>query len=87
MSRRTEATKDEVGSHDTTHASVGSESQVPGGLSALIEEAGALHRTLSDARVRAGRLVAALRRHRRRERLVDTTLASLRALELQDVAR
>jgi hypothetical protein len=36
---------------------------------------------------RAGRrLVVALRRHRRRERLLTTTLASLRALKLQDVA-
>jgi hypothetical protein len=58
----------------------------PGGLAALIVEAGALHEALSDARARAGRLTAALRRYRRRERLVSNTLASLKALKLQDVA-
>ena len=57
-----------------------------GGLAALIQEAGALHEALSDARARAGRLVVALRKHRRRERLVQSTLASLKALKLQDVA-
>ena len=56
------------------------------GLAALIREAGAIHETLTDARARTGRLVIALRRHRKRERLVSTTLASLKALKLQDVA-
>ena len=58
----------------------------PGGLAALINEAEALHEALSDAKARTGRLVIALRRHRKRERLVSTTLASLKALKLQDVA-
>ena len=57
-----------------------------GGLAELIREAEGLHGALSDARARAGRLTAALRRHRRRERLVNSTLASLRAIRLQDVA-
>ena len=57
-----------------------------GGLAALIREAEALHEALSDAKARTGRLVVALRRYRRRERLVSTTLASLKALKLQDVA-
>ena len=57
-----------------------------GGLAALIQEAEALHEALTDARVRAGRLSVALRRYRRRERLVSNTLASLKALKLQDVA-
>ncbi|MCA1686108.1 MAG: hypothetical protein LC745_09015, partial [Planctomycetia bacterium] len=51
----------------------------PGGLAALIQEVEALHEVLADARARSGRLTAALRRHRRRERLVTTTLASLKA--------
>jgi phosphoribosyl-dephospho-CoA transferase len=58
---------------------------VTGGLAALIQEAEALHEALADARTRAGRLTTALRKHRRRERLVSTTLASLKALKLQDV--
>ena len=58
----------------------------PGGLTALIHEAEALNEALTDARARAGRLTAALRRYRRRERLVSNTLASLKALKLQDVA-
>jgi hypothetical protein len=56
------------------------------GLAALIQEAEALHEALADAKARASRLTVALRRYRRRERLVSTTLASLKALKLQDVA-
>ena len=56
------------------------------GLAALIREAEALHEALGDARSRAARLVAALRRHRKRERLLNATLASIRGLELTDVA-
>ena len=56
-------------------------------LTALIEEAVALHGSVSDAKTRGGRLVVALRRYRRRERLVSNTLASLKALKLQEVAR
>ncbi len=56
------------------------------GLAGLIGEAEALHRSLTEARSRAGRLVVALKRHRRRERLVEATLASLRQLKLRDVA-
>jgi hypothetical protein len=56
------------------------------GLSALIHEAEALRGALGDARARAARLAAALRRQRRRERLVDATLSSLRRLSLQEVA-
>jgi len=58
----------------------------PGGLATLIAEAEALHDALADARSRAGRLVVALRKQKRRERLVAATLASLRQLRLQDVA-
>ena len=56
------------------------------GLAALIREAEVLHESLGEARSRAGRLVVALRKQRRRERLVTATLASLRQLRLQDVA-
>ncbi|HEX4181697.1 MAG TPA: hypothetical protein VHY34_00365 [Caulobacteraceae bacterium] len=45
-----------------------------------------LHEALGEAKARAGRLVAALRRQRRREQLVASTIASLKALKLQDVA-
>ncbi len=55
------------------------------GLSALITEAEALQTILTDARTRAAKLVVAVRRHRKRERLVQTTLASLREIRLQDV--
>ena len=55
------------------------------GLAALIREAEALNDVLTDARARAGRLTVALRRYRRRERLVSNTLASLKALKLQEV--
>jgi len=61
------------------------ESPSSGGLTALIQEAEALNEVLTDARARSGRLIAALRRYRRRERLVSNTLASLKALKLQDV--
>jgi len=57
----------------------------PAGLAALIGEAEALHATLGEARSRAGRLVVALRKQRRREKLVSSTLASLRQLRLQEV--
>jgi hypothetical protein len=55
------------------------------GLAALIAEAQALHAALGDARARAARLSVALRRHRKRERLVNSTLASLRELKLTGV--
>ncbi|SIO11089.1 hypothetical protein SAMN05444166_2502 [Singulisphaera sp. GP187] len=72
--------------HEPTRSSAATENQDPVGLSALIQEAESLYQTLTDARSRAGRLVVALRRHRRRERLVSSTLASIRALKLQDIA-
>ena len=61
------------------------DSPAPAGLAALIGEAEALHATLGEARSRAGRLVVALRKQRRREKLLGSTLASLRQLRLQDV--
>jgi hypothetical protein len=54
------------------------------GLAALIAEADALHAALGDARARAARLAGALRRHRKRERLVAATLASLKQLRLSE---
>jgi hypothetical protein len=56
------------------------------GLSGLIAEADALHAALGDARARAAKLAGALRRYRRRERLVASTLASLRELKLAEAA-
>ncbi len=52
----------------------------------LIQEAVALHASLSEARGRASHLVAALRRERKRSRLLASTLAQLRELRLGDVA-
>jgi hypothetical protein len=60
------------------------ENHAPDGLAALIREAEALHDTLTDARARTGRLVVALRRHRKRERFVSSTLATLRELKLPE---
>ncbi|WP_337174677.1 hypothetical protein [Paludisphaera sp.] len=57
-----------------------------GGVASALEEAEALHRALADARSRTGRLVAALRRDRRRSRLVASTLRSIQELRLQEVA-
>ena len=62
------------------------EAATPTGLAALITEAEALHEALGQARSRARQLVVALRKQRRREKLVTSTLASLRELRLQDVA-
>src|SRR5262249_34625176 len=56
------------------------------GFTALIQEAETLHEQLSDAKSRTARLIAALRRQRKRERLVARTLASLKELKLPDVA-
>jgi hypothetical protein len=52
------------------------------GLAALIQEAEAIHTELGTLRARAGHLVVSLRRYRKRERLVATTLASLKELKL-----
>jgi hypothetical protein len=51
------------------------------GLGGLIEEAQALQEALRDAHARSGRLVAALRRHKKQSRLMAGTLASLRQLQ------
>jgi hypothetical protein len=56
------------------------------GLAALIQEAETLHETLGDARARTGRLIVALRQQRKRDRLVASTLASLKQLKLQEAA-
>ncbi len=56
------------------------------GTATLIQEAVALHEALSDARARAQRLIAALRRQRKRDRAVKSALDSLRQLKLQEVA-
>jgi hypothetical protein len=55
-------------------------------LAALIQEAEALHATLTDAKSRTARLISGLRRHRKQSRLVNETLKSLRQLRLVDAA-
>jgi hypothetical protein len=69
---------------DTPDHVTTAETPTPDGLAALIREAEALHEALTDARVRTGRLVVALRRHRKRERLVSSTLAALKGLKLPE---
>src|SRR5262249_22208343 len=56
------------------------------GLPELIAEATAVVAALEEARQRARRLTAALRRHRRRERLVHSTLATLQQIRLPEIA-
>ncbi|WP_406696358.1 hypothetical protein V5E97_35735 [Singulisphaera sp. Ch08] len=86
VSQSSETPRNDDQSHEKIRVTPAPGSQDTLGLPALIQEAESLHQTLADARTRAGRLVVALRRYRRRERLVSTTLASLRALNLKEVA-
>lgn len=53
-------------------------------LSALIAEAQSLKEVLRDVHGRSSRLLAALKRHKRQSRLMQTTLASLRQLQQID---
>ena len=62
-------------------------SENPGtSLATLIQDAEALHATLTDARASIARLIAGLRRHRKQSRLVSETLKSLRLLRLTETA-
>ncbi|MDG3005935.1 hypothetical protein [Paludisphaera mucosa] len=56
------------------------------GVASALQEAEALHRALADARSRTGRLIAALRRDRRRSRLVASTLRSIKEPRLHEIA-
>jgi hypothetical protein len=60
------------------------ENTEPTTLAALIQEAEGLHETISTVKSLAGRLILALRRYRRREKLVASTLASLREPKLTE---
>jgi hypothetical protein len=53
-------------------------------LATLIQDAEALHSTLTDARASIARLIAGLRRHRKQSRLLSETLKSLRQLKLTE---
>jgi hypothetical protein len=55
-------------------------------LTALVQDAEALHATLRDARSLGARLISGLRRHRRQSRQLSETLRSLRELKLAEVA-
>jgi hypothetical protein len=55
-------------------------------LATLIQDAEALHATLTDARASIARLIAGMRRHRKQSRLVSETLKSLRQLKLTESA-
>jgi hypothetical protein len=71
---------------DTTNGHAMPENSVPITLAALVQEAESLHEALGDARARAGRLTMALRKYRKRERLMATALESLQQLKLSEVA-
>jgi hypothetical protein len=70
---------------DTAGNQVLVENAGPVGLAALVREAEALHQTLADAKRRAARLTAALRRQKKRDRLVATTLTALKELNIPGV--
>ena len=57
------------------------------GPATLIQEAVDLHQALADAKARAHRLIGSLRRERKRSRLVQSTLATLRQLRLQETVK
>jgi hypothetical protein len=86
VSEHTNSTTQDAETNGKTNGHVAPGNADPSSLAALIQEAEALHETLSDARTRAGKLIVALRRYRRRERLVASTLASLKQLKLSEVA-
>jgi hypothetical protein len=65
-------------------ASAGASESAAGGPAGLIREAEALHAALGEAKARARRLIAALRRERRRSRLVTSTLSALRQIRLPE---
>jgi hypothetical protein len=67
----------------TTAASEPADTPVAG-MSAMIQEAEALHTALGDASKRASKLVVALRRHRKRSKLMESTLAALKQLKLAE---
>jgi hypothetical protein len=87
VSKRTTPKSETVPTNGATNGHVAAETTEPTSLAALIQDAETLHEVLTDARSRAGRLIMALRRYRRRERLVASTLASLRELKLSEVAQ
>ena len=64
----------------------GDEPPSSGTLVSLIRDAESIHAALCDLKLRSARLTAALRRHRKRSRLMESTLSTLRQLELQDVS-
>jgi hypothetical protein len=62
-------------------------SDTPGSsLIALIQDAEALHKILTEARSSTARLITGLRRHRKQSRLLNETLKSLRQLKLTETA-
>jgi hypothetical protein len=66
---------------DNGHAA----SDTPGSsLASLIQDAEALHTTLTEARSNLTRLITGLRRHRKQSRLLTETLKSLRQLKLTE---
>ena len=71
-----QATDNGHGGNETTGAS----------LASLLQDAEALHATLSEARSSVARLISGLRRQRKQSKLLSETLKSLRQLKLTEVA-
>jgi hypothetical protein len=86
LSERIRATKNDPAVNGAANGHADPENTGATKLAGLIQEAEALHEQLADAKARAARLIVALRRQRKRERLVASTLATLKELKLQDVA-
>jgi hypothetical protein len=67
---------------DRTPTSAASERSTGAGINELYAEAEALRNLLADAAIRAGRLVAALKHHRRTAKAVEAAVSSLRDIKL-----
>jgi hypothetical protein len=67
-------------------AIAGDEPPSTNSLVALIRDAESIHTAVCDLKLRSARLTAALRRYRKRSRLMESTLSTLRQLKLQDVS-
>src|SRR5262249_55236132 len=86
LSERTRPAKSDPSVDGAANGHATTENSGATGFAALIQEAETLHEQMSEAKSRTARLIVALRRQRKRERLVASTLASLKELKLPDVA-
>ncbi len=56
-----------------------------GGVDALIEQAESVKASLRDTAAKTSELIAALKRHKKHSKMVQSTLASLRQLQTLEV--